>query len=262
MATQTERILNYLAAHPRGANDDLLASELGIAHRQAVNQTCRRLASQGILMRDRDPVSGKIINRMSDGDGTAVAPATSSVSAANRPEAVPVTRVVTLAGDQAVRQFVYAGEVDLTEDQVKQAVEGALRQESWNVDTRWGRAHGIDIEARRGAERLVLEAKGEGSRPAMRVNFFLGALGELLQRMDSPAACYGLALPAHRQFAGLVSRLPAWVRARLNLRFYLVRPTSGGYEVGLVRPGDEAAPSQQQTSRTREPIPTLDAEAP
>ena len=44
----------------------------------------------------------------------------------------------------------------------------------------------------------------------MRVNYFLGALGELLQRMDSPAARYGLALPAHGQFIGLINRLPDW----------------------------------------------------
>jgi len=45
-----------------------------------------------------------------------------------------------------------------------------------------------------GRERLVLEAKGEGSRPQMRGNFFLHALGELLQRMDGPDANFGLAL--------------------------------------------------------------------
>jgi hypothetical protein len=133
-----------------------------------------------------------------------------------------------------VRCFAYPGELQLAEDSVKQAVEAALSAAGWTVDTRRGHTHGIDIEARSGDRRLVLEAKGEGSRPAMRVNFFLGALGELLQRMTAPEARYGLALPAHRQFVSLVLRLPEWVRARLDLCFFLVRPAAdGGLEVGL-----------------------------
>ncbi len=95
----------------------------------------------------------------------------------------------------------------------------------------------------------------------MRVNYFLGALGELLQRMDSPETCFGLALPAHRQFAGLLSRLPAWVRTRLNLCFYLVRPTPGGYEVGLVSSGGETAPNRQLTAEARQTTPPSGKEA-
>jgi hypothetical protein len=97
-----------------------------------------------------------------------------------------------------------------------------------------GHVQRIDTEARPGGDYLVLEAKGEGSRPAMRVNYFLGALGELLQRMDSPGPRYGLVLPAHRQFAGLVIRLPSWVKERLNLCFFLVRPGVAGFEIGVV----------------------------
>ena len=86
----------------------------------------------------------------------------------------------------------------------------------------------------------MLEAKGEGSRPQMRGNLFLHALGELLRRMDGPDANFGLALPAHRRFAGLVLKLPAWVKARLNLRFYLVRRASdGGFEVGVIETHDD-----------------------
>lgn len=262
MATQRERVLAYLRAHPDGADDDLLACELGIAHRQAVNQTCRQLASTGVLVRRHDPAAGKIVNRLADAAVRAAAPAAPPHQLTNPPGSIQVSRLVTLDGGEALRRFVYAGEAELTEDQVKQAMEAALRREGWEVDTRWGRAHGIDIEARRGAERLVLEAKGEGSRQAMRVNFLLGALGELLQRMDSPETWYGLALPAHRQFAGLVSRLPAWVRARLNLRFYLVRPTPGGYEIGVVGSAREDALGPPQGQQAEEPAAAREAEAP
>ena len=41
------------------------------------------------------------------------------------------------------------------------------------------------------------------------VNYFLGAIGELTQRMADPDAVYGLALPDNRQYRGLVDRLHA-----------------------------------------------------
>lgn len=142
--------------------------------------------------------------------------------------------VVHLHDRVSVQRFGYAGELGVTEDAVKRSVSRALQADGWTVDVRWGHAHGIDIVAQRETERLVLEAKGEGSRPSMRVNYFLGALGELLQRMDDPDARYGLALPAHRQFVALMLGLPEWVRARLDLYFFLVRPLPGGAaEVGL-----------------------------
>jgi hypothetical protein len=203
-------------------------------HRQAVNQICRQLMKQGVVIRQPDPVTGKIVNRLvehvADRQDALPPPERTSPTAALTGPA----RYVRLNGEEAVRQFAYVGEVGLTEDQVKRTVAEILRADAWAVDMRWGRAHGIDIEARRGPERLVLEAKGEGSRPAMRVNFFLG---ELLQRMDGPNARYGLALPAHRQFVSLALRLPSWARAHLNIWFFLARPApDGGFEVGVFPP--------------------------
>lgn len=252
MATQRERILEYLRARPNGADDGVLAGQLGIAPRQTVNQICLQLARQGVLVRGVDRATGRFVNRLADASSVP-APAAPRPPRAGLTDAMPASRRVTIEVAEEIRRFAYAGEVHLTEDQVKEALEAMLRNEGWRVGTHWGRAHGIDIDAHRGAERLVIEAKGEGSRQAMRVNFFLGALGELLQRMDSPDASYGLALPAHRQFAGLVSRLPAWVRARLNLRFYLVRPAPDGYEVGVFssREAAEARTPHERPDPTR-----------
>lgn len=77
----------------------------------------------------------------------------------------------------------------------------------------------------------MLEAKGAVARNAQQVNYFLGALGELVQRMDDPSATYGLALPDNRQYRGLVSRLPALAVQRLGLVFYLVARSSDGLRV-------------------------------
>jgi hypothetical protein len=235
MATQRDRILDYLRSHPAGADDDVLARELGLPQRQTANMICRRLEAQGILTRRPDRSTGKLVNVLTHSGanqaGTAPTPT---------PPSPPVTpavtgRLIPLQTEAALRELCYPGELGLSEDTVKGAVKVALEADGWTVDVRWGHEHGLDIEALRGPERLALEAKGEGSLSAMRVNYFLGALGELLQRMNSAETSYGLALPAHRQFAGLIARLPILVITRLDLCFFLVRPgANGGYEVGLV----------------------------
>jgi len=108
-------------------------------------------------------------------------------------------------------------EVRVTEDQVKAAVAGWLENDGWEVEVRWGRERGIDILAVRAGQRWVIEAKGEAKPGPQHVNYFLGVLGELVQRMDDDQARYGLALPDHRQYRGLVERLLALARRRLTL---------------------------------------------
>jgi hypothetical protein len=113
---------------------------------------------------------------------------------------------------------------EMSEDQVKGYVESWLRAEGWQVSVQWGHQPGIDVEARRGPERWVIEAKGCGSRQPMRVNYFLAMLGETLQRMDDPAAHYSIALPDLPQYRGLWQRLPALAKARTQISMLLVSP--------------------------------------
>jgi hypothetical protein len=87
---------------------------------------------------------------------------------------------------------------------------------------RWGREHGTDIEAVRGSERLLIEAKGEVASNQQQHNYFLGALGELVQHMDDPYARHGLALPGNRQYRRLVQRRPRPVWDRLDLVVFFV----------------------------------------
>jgi hypothetical protein len=51
----------------------------------------------------------------------------------------------------------------------------------------------------------------------MRVNYFLGALGEILQRMDDPDARYSVAFPDIAQFRRLWERLPALAKKRTGI---------------------------------------------
>jgi hypothetical protein len=83
---------------------------------------------------------------------------------------------------------------------------------------------------------MLLEAKGSAVNPPQQVNYFLGTLGELQQRMSDPAATYGLALPDSRQYRGLAARLPAltWQRLRLTVLF-VSKDDAGRYTVQRVR---------------------------
>ena len=60
-----------------------------------------------------------------------------------------------------------------------------------------GRVRGIDIDARHpDGRRYLIEAKAEvGKNGPQQVNYFVGMLGELVQRMDDVQASYGIALP-------------------------------------------------------------------
>jgi hypothetical protein len=78
----------------------------------------------------------------------------------------------------------------------------------------WSRSRGVDIAATRGRERWLIAAKGEGSLTATGGSHVLAMIGELLQRMDDPAARYSIALPEHRQFRDSWARLPALAKQR------------------------------------------------
>lgn len=110
----------------------------------------------------------------------------------------------------------------LSEDEVKQRIKAWLEASGWQVAVAWGRVRGIDVQATKGKERWLIEAKGCGSLGAMRVNYFLSMLGELLQRMDDAQARYSIALPDMKQFRGLWQRLPLLAKTRTGISVLFV----------------------------------------
>ena len=109
------------------------------------------------------------------------------------------------------------GPAELSEDNLKKHLAKWLEAAGWGVTIAWGKERGIDIIATRSGYRWIIEAKGIGSRPEMRVNYFLAILGELLQRMNDNTARYSIALPDVPQFRGLWQRLPRVAKARLSI---------------------------------------------
>jgi len=144
------------------------------------------------------PVQGeKIVNKLAEG--------------ATTPAPAPPPSIAPVTGG-----FV-------TEDEVKAAVKEHLEEQGYTVSVAWGRMRGIDIEAVGPRGRFLIEAKGEVASQAQKTNYFLGALGELLQRMSDERAIYGLAFPDNGTYRGLVDRLPGLAKRRLGLWVLLVR---------------------------------------
>ena len=211
MATIAERILEAIRYAP--LDDDVLAKRLGVSQRQSINQVARRLESQHRLKRyvGRD---GKIVNALADGP------------LSNEPEEPPAIQ----RGDGT----------RITEDEVKLAVRDHLAGQGYDVTVAWGRTRGIDIDARHpGGRRIIIEAKAEvGTSGPQQVNYFLGMLGELVQRMDDDQAEYGIALPRNRQYEGLVERLPRLAKDRLRLVVFWVTRDGDAFAIDVQRAGE------------------------
>jgi len=147
--------------------------------------------------------------------------------------------LIDLNDAEGVRKFAYKGKkngfIGMTEDEVKAAMKSTLEGLAYEVHIKWGQKSGSDILAVLGERRLVIEAKGEGSYRQMLGNYFLNALGEILQRMSDNLTSYAITLPAHPSYIELVLKLPKRVREVLQLDFYFVRPKETTYEVGVLR---------------------------
>lgn len=221
MASLSDRILDAIRYAP--LDDDVLAKRLGVSQRQSVNQAARRLEAQGLLRRMPGP-DGKIVN--------ALAEATSGKGGSN--VAMAARKPQHGATDRQRDRFL--GD-RITEDEVKEAVRAYLVADGFEVQVAWGRNPGVDIHARhRDGRSILIEAKAEvGTAGAQQHNYFVGALGELVQRMTEPDATYALALPDNRQYRGLVDRLPALAKRQLQLAVFWVDRTAGGLSVMVER---------------------------
>jgi hypothetical protein len=204
----TSIVLNYLEAEPGLTDRQLTDRIFGKAtHPSQVNQSCRLLASQGIVERKLGD-DGKVGNYRSG----------------EKVESFVVRASYDTSGASALAD-------GLSEDQVKRHLVHWLEASGWSVEVAWGKAHGTDVVACRAASKWMIEAKGSGSLQPMRVNYFLSILGETLQRMTDPDAKYSIALPSMAQFRGLWDRLPALAKQRTRISALFVAPSGSVDEV-------------------------------
>ena len=130
----------------------------------------------------------------------------------------------------------YEGYRSMDEEEVKRIVAACLSRNGWHVAIAKKRERGPDIRAHKGDRKQVIEAKGEATRPEMFNNYFVNALGEVIQRMNVNIAEYGIALPAHRKFLRLAHELQDLARQVIRLNFYFVQPHVGDedYFIGFL----------------------------
>ena len=102
----------------------------------------------------------------------------------------------------------------MDEQAVIRALRQWLRKRGWRVRTQ---NRGADIVAKRGRETWIIEAKGAPQRPQQRRNYFLDALGEILQRMDSCRTKYSVAFPYVEPYIRLWDKLPRCAKHRTRL---------------------------------------------
>ncbi|GAA4227788.1 hypothetical protein GCM10022254_16330 [Actinomadura meridiana] len=104
------------------------------------------------------------------------------------------------------------------ETQVVDAFRRWLTSGAWTLVTPTDKH--TDVEAVRGSERLICEAKGRTSAAGLDCDT---AYGQLLRRMTdpSPAVRYAVVVPTSALTAAL--RVPRWVRDALRLTVYEVR---------------------------------------
>lgn len=184
-----DRILMALQEKPGLTDRELSDLLLGAnVHPSRINQECRLIESSGRLLRQMRS-DGRIGNYP---EGVAPPPA-------------PAPSATAASTDQ------------LSEDDVKRHLQRWLEARGWSAEIAWGKARGTDIVARRDGAVWMIEVKGCGSRSEMRVNYFIGMLGELLQRMSDEHATYSIAIPAMRQFQRLWQRLPELARRRTGI---------------------------------------------
>lgn len=194
MSSLPEQILELVGGLPGLTDREITNSLRGkSAPQQPVNIAARGLASRGRLVRKRRD-DGLIGNYLSD---TAAKQVATSVSKPSR----------VSEGKQD----------DFAEDSLKAVLEQWLVEAGWSTEIAWTKQRGVDIHARRNNERWLIEVKGIGSRPEMRVNYFIAILGETLQRMNDPFAKYSIALPNVPQFRNLWKRLPQLAKKRTGI---------------------------------------------
>ena len=189
-----EEILKYLELHP-GATDAELEKALGKNH-QHINSTCRGLVKVGMLIRRDNPQKDNLIGNF--------------LTETVLPNPTPKDK--SKSDDESALQ----------EEDIKHVLYDYLTKDGWSVNVAWGHKPGVDIDARKNGKRWLIEVKGPGSRQPMRVNYFIGILGETLQRMDDPNARYSIAFPDMNQYRGLWERLPRLAKERTTIDMLLI----------------------------------------
>ena len=211
MSTLSSRILELLDRE-MALDDDQLAGRLGIV-RQQVNQTCRRLEREGLLIRERG-AQGKIVNRL---------------SSKHRESSGPIPPSSTFS------DWFWEGNV-------QEAIKSYLTQQGWTIKEESDTAsqqRGVDLVAVLDDRVLAVEVKGYPSttyargpkagqpkptQPTLQArHWYAGALlSALMLRSKRPSVEIALGFPDFPRYRSLLEKTE-WALRNLNIGIYLVQ---------------------------------------
>ena len=211
--TVAAEVLGALRGSTAGLTGAELAMLLGKRHPQ-VNMACRRLAHQGLVV--RDGTRGVTTNRL----------------ASTNPIPAPADRQ---PGRQSLAERDWAWEGN-----VQASVLSHLARRGWSIisvaDTA-RREPGIGVVAEKDGRRLLLEVKGwpgttyargvragqpKPTQPTLQAtHWFADGMTTLLRRGASPDAALALVLPDKPRYRTLLTQA-GWAIERLEITIYLV----------------------------------------
>lgn len=210
--TVTEQVPAALRGSGAELTDAEIARLVDKGH-QHVNQTCRRLAEQGLIVRDSS--LGSITKRV------ATDPPTRARSAM-RPQSAPVAEDRSREGNVQSRVVAYLAGTGWT---IVSVADTARRD------------HGIDVVAEQDGVQLMVGAKGWPSTTYARgkragqlkptqpnlqaTHWFAEGLATLIRRGAEPNSRLALALPDMPRYRSLRAEA-GWALRRLNMIVYLV----------------------------------------
>jgi hypothetical protein len=212
--TVADQVLNALRGNTAGLTDAELAALLSKRHPH-INMTCRRLAADGLIVRDGS--LGSVVNRLAHD-----VPLRTSTELVMPPTADPMD------GDWA------------RESNVQSRVVTHLAREGWQIISMANtasRERGVDITAERDGTRLLAEVKGwpstiyeRGDRAGQRkpthptlqaTHWFAEGLTTLIRRGAGLSTRLALALPDKPRYRTLLAEA-GWAIQRMEIIVYLV----------------------------------------
>jgi Holliday junction resolvase-like predicted endonuclease len=210
--TVADDVMQALRERPEGMTDAELAALLGKRH-QHINQTCRMLADQGLIIRDN--AYGGIVNKVSG-------------EAPERPTREPPPSATSTA-----EEWTWEGNV-------QSRIVTHLAKTGWNiiaVANTAQRERGVDIIAERDGQRMLVEVKGwpsamyargeragqpKPTQPTLQAShWFAELLTSLIRRGAEHGSRLAMGLPDMPRYRTLLGEA-AWALERLDITVYLV----------------------------------------
>lgn len=211
MATNRDRIIQYLQNHPEGVDDDMLAQALGFSQRQQANSRCRQLESEGLVI--RQTVNGKIHNLWAG-------------SEQKRMMQKAMSEKVSQPSDlDRKKSWFWEGNVQAQVIKYLFSLNFLIR----SVADTESRQQGIDIIAELGGRELWISVKGypegtEKTQPSTQAGHWFKQVvfDMLVYRGESKAIKLGIALPDFPRYRSLAAKI-AWIQPVADFVYFWVQ---------------------------------------